>query len=360
MGYGGGQTDITNQITAQQGVLDRLKAQGVGTPKIGDYVNKMWLDANGDIIPQQTASQNRTKDNPIYQEFLNQTGGSYGKGDGYNNWLKDAYARSIGPAQETLKKALQVSKGNEAVYNQQMAAEQQKLDQLKNIQTQVGASGGTANPMLSYLEHGPNQANYISQQVTDQYNNANRLQDAQLAARGMGSSSMSEIGGANNANMLAQGILGAQVAGATNNYNDRLKMLQFLQGNKAQANQQENSQMGLYNQQMGMGQGVAQNQASALDSKNAAQIGLNLQTNQANLNASQANQAQQNNAWGSVGSAMGNYSSNNAMKNWLNGQNSMNQTYGSSYSTGNPNNAVTGNFGTNGAWASSYTPPAGG
>ena len=182
--------------------------------------------------------------------------------------------------------------------------------------------------MLSYLQHGPNQADYISQQVTDQYKNAQNLTNQQNAARGMGSSSMSELAQGANRNALAQGILGAQVTGGQNNFNNLTTALNLLSGNKNAANATQATNTGLYNQQMAQGQGVGLNLSNQQTQQQAAQAGLNMNAQQANTNSTLAQNAQNQNSlssgFGAVGNAYGTYNNNQAMQNWLNGQNKVN------------------------------------
>lgn len=344
MGYGGGGTDLANQIASQQKTLDALKAQGPGGVKITDFVDPNWVGADGKILDYQNFINKRGTDNPLWQEFMSATGGNYGSSNpdiSFGKWAKDAYQRNITPQKATFEKAQKTSAGNQPVFDQQVRDAESQLKSLQDIQTQVYGTGGTGsgdsqnNPMLSYLQHGPNQADLISRQVTDQYNNAMTASDAANAHRGMGASSMSELAHAQGANQLAQGILGAQVTGGQNNFNNSMAMMNMLTGNKAQAQGNQNATTGLYNQQMGMGQGVATNAANMTAQQNAAQAGMNLQSGMAQYNASQtqsmANQNALNSGAQAIGNAYGTYNSNQAMKDWLANQNNLNRTstYGS-------------------------------
>ena len=218
----------------------------------------------------------------------------------------------------------QTQQSNQAALATQKASDQAYLDQLLQTKAQMGQS----NPILDYLNHGPDNLNYVQGNVTNQFKNAQLANQNANAARGMGSSSMSEIGNAANAQNLALGIQGAQSQAGQQNFANRNTMLNYLSGQNAQDLSAEQMRGNLYNQQMGMGQGVSQNLSNAIASQNAAQAGLNFQGNMAQFNANQANTAQTNNSLGSLGSALGNYNgqqnTNNLMQQWLNNQNQVN------------------------------------
>jgi hypothetical protein len=367
MGYGGGGTDLANQIASQQKTLDALKAQGAGSAKLSDYLGPEWIGSDGKVIDYTQYINKEGSANPLWASFMASTGGQYGSKNpdiSFGKWAKDTYSRDVQPALTNYQNAQKTITGNTSVYNQQVQSAQDQLDSLKNIQTQVYGANGTGtgtsqtNPMLSYLQNGPNQANYISQQVTDQYKNAQNLTNAQNASRGMGSSSMSELAQGQNNNQLAQGILGAQVTGGQNNFNNTTAMLNLLSGNKNAANATQATNTGLYNQQMGLGQGVGQNMSNQTTQQQAAQTGLNMNANQANTNSQLAQNASTTNALtglaGTAGNAVASSNNNTAMLNWLNNQNSM-KSGGSSYTNqyggyGDQNNMTTQMGG------SSYTP----
>jgi len=371
MGYGGGATDLNNQISSAQQTLAALQKQGPGSAKLSDYVPSAWIGSDGNVIDPSTLTNKEGAANPLWTTFMNATGGNYGSKNvdiSFSKWAKDAYNRNIQPALTNYQNAQKTITGNTNVYNQQVQSAQNQLAQLQNIQQSVyggsgtGSGGNASNPMLSYLQNGPNQANYISQQVTDQYKNAQNLANQQNAQRGMGSSSMSELAQGQNQNQLAQGILGAQVTGGQTNFNNLTTALNTLSGNKNAANATQATNTGLYNQQMAQGQGVGQNISGQQTQQQTAQTGLNMNANQANTNSQLASNATTNNALSSIGGIIGNtagqYNTSNAMQNWLNNQNSVNNpygTYGSMFS--NPvGTGQTGPYGTNGAWASTVNP----
>ena len=319
MGYGGTGQDISRQVAAQQATLDRLKSQGAGTASLGDFIAKDsgWIDPKtGGLREFDPSLQGEA--NPLWKEFIRSTGGSYG--GGFANWAKDDYARNVAPAMESLKQAQQTLQGNQATYDAQLAAEQQKLAALQDYQTQMGGASASAaqNPILSYLNNGPDQSNYLQNQMTTQYKNAQLANQQSMAKRGMGSSAMSELGSVGNRLGLAQGIQGAQIQAGQQNLANRLSMLGYLSGQNAQDLSAETSRGGLYNQQMGMGQGVAQNMASALTNQQAANAGMGWQGQMAGFNANQAQGVANQNAWGSAANALG--ANANNISNWLNNQ----------------------------------------
>ena len=359
MGYGGGGTDLNNQISSAQQTLAALQAQGPGSAKLSDYIPADWIGSDGNVIDPSSLTNKRGADNPLWTEFMNATGGNYGSKNqdiSFGKWAKDAYNRNIAPKLTDFQNAQKTITGNTTAYNQQVQAAQDQLNSLKNIQTQVYGTNGTGtsqtNPMLSYLQNGPNQANYISQQVTDQYKNAQNLTNAQNAARGMGSSSMSELAQGQNQNQLAQGILGAQVTGGQNNFNNTTAMLNLLSGNKNAANATQATNTGLYNQQMSMGQGVGQNMSNQATQQQTAQTGLNMNAQQANTNSQIASNAALSNglnsAAGALGSGLATSNTNNMMQQWLNNQNTVNN--------GTPSYNNTSNNMYNQMGGSSYTP----
>ncbi len=325
MGYGGGGQDLTRQIAAQQGTLDRLKSQGAGAVKLTDYVDPAWVskDDPNKVINWQDYINKRGADNPLWDLFMGSTNGNYGSKNpdiSFSNWAKDTYNKFLAPKLESYKKAADVAKGNEAVYNQQYADEQQKLATLQDYQTQMGSASEAAskNPILSYLNNGPDQSNYLQHQMTQQYKNAELANQQSMAKRGMGSSAMSEIGGAGNRLGLAQGIAGAQIQAGQQNYNNRLSMLGYLSGQNAQNVQTELGRGGLNNSQMGMGQGVGQNMASATTNQQAANQGMGWQGQMAGFNANQAQGIANQNVWGSAANALG--ANANNISNWLKNQ----------------------------------------
>lgn len=326
MGYGGTGQDISRQVAAQQATLDRLKAQGVGTASLGDYIAKDsgWIDPKtGGVIDYTQFINKRGADNPLWTEFMRATGGNFGSNNpdiSFSNWAKADYARNVAPAEQSLKQAQQTLQGNQATYDAQLAAEQQKLAALQDYQTQMGGASASAaqNPILSYLNNGPDQSNYLQNQMTTQYKNAQLANQQSMAKRGMGSSAMSEMGSVGNRLGLAQGIQGAQIQAGQQNLNNRLSMLGYLSGQNAQDLSAETSRGGLYNQQMGMGQGVAQNMAGALTNQQAANAGMGWQGAMAGFNANQAQGVANQNAWGSAANALG--ANANNISNWLNNQ----------------------------------------
>jgi len=330
MGYGGGTSELDQRIKSQQATLDALKKQGAGSVKLSDFLPPEWIGKDGNVVNPQDYINKRGADNPLWAAFMRDTGGNYGSDNpdiSFSKWSKDIYSRNVAPKLADYGNAEKTAKGNQAVYDQQVRDAESQLEALSGIKSQISGGGQTTNPMLSYLEHGPNQSNYIAQQMTDQYGNAMNQANQQLASRGVGASSMSELAHAQGANQLATGILGGQVTGAQNNFNDRLKMLSFLQGNKAQEQANQVSTGGLYNQQMGMGQAIGTHTADMNAAQNAAQQGMNLQAGFAGQAADQARSAANQNAWGSAVGAIGQYAgqkqSNDMMKAWLSNQNRM-------------------------------------
>ena len=329
MGYGGTGQDISRQVAAQQATLDRLKAQGVGKASLGDYISKDsgWIDPKtGGVVDYQQFINKRGADNPLWTEFMRATGGNFGSSNpdiSFSNWAKADYQRNVAPAVESLHNAEKTLQGNQAAYDQQLAGEQQKLASLQDYQSQMGGASASAaqNPLLAYLNNGPDQSNYLQNQMTTQYKNAELANQQGMAKRGMGSSAMSEIGSAGNRLGLAQGIQGAQIQAGQQNLGNRMTMLNYLSGQNAQEQQNQLGKENSYNQQMGMGQGVAQNMAGAITNQQAANAGMGWQGQMAGFNANQAQGMANQNAWGSTVNALG--ANANNISTWLKEQNDM-------------------------------------
>ena len=245
---------------------------------------------------------------------------------------------------DSYQNALKTFRSNNNAKSGALGQEQAYLQTLLDAK----AKSGQPNSVLDYLNHGPDNANYLQGQVTQQYKNAQLANQQAMAARGMGSSSMNEIGGAANNQNLALGILGAQNQAGQQNFANRNTMLNYLTGQNAADTSAEAMRAGLNNQQMAQGQGIGMGLSQNQTSKDAAQAGLNWQGSMANFNGQQAQYAQNqnnfNSGMGALGQGLGQYQGNQAMKNWLDGQNKMN-----SWDTAAP-------IGTNGAMASPRVP----
>jgi hypothetical protein len=314
MGYGGNQDQINGLIKQQQQKLSGY--QPTQTSSFGNMITGMGQGFNGGAwqgsgVPGALHSlQPGGTYDALTQDRLTQLApfGIMGSNEADNT----TYRNMLGTLQS-----------NDQAKNAQSLDAQNYLDTLNAAKQQAGEP----NPILSYLNHGPDNLNYLQGNVQKQFQNAELANRAQNAARGMGNSSMSEIGGAANAQNLALGIQGAQSAAGQQNFNNRNTMLNYLSGQNAQDLQAEGMRGGLNMQQMGQGQNVGLQMANAQTSKDAAQAGLNFQGSMAGFNANQANNMQNqnnfNSAMGAVGNAAGQYNSNQMMQNWLNNQNNM-------------------------------------
>ena len=255
--------------------------------------------------------------------------------------LKDFFPQGVDPMFNTLSKdkldainqnyqnAMKTYQGNADSSNAALIDANNYLDTLNQAKSQAAKP----NAMLDYLDHGPDNANYLQGEVTKQFQNAQLANQNANASRGMGSSSMSEIGNAGNAQNLALGILGAQNQAGQQNYTNRNTMLNYLSGQNQQDLSAEQMRGSLNNQQMGQGQQVGMNQSGLQTQQGVAQAGLNWQGSMANANQQQTqNMQNQNNfgsAMGALGNAAGQYNSSQQMQNWLNNQNQVNGTPGS-------------------------------
>jgi len=339
MGYGGTGNSIAQQIAQQQAQLSNLQnPQGLGPYSAYSGLGGLGNNSMG----TNPGSSPMPKLSDFYPPGTNMQAISMG---GFSKGQTDAAAQNYANALKTWQ-------GNQAAQNAQISSLQNNLQTLQGAQSQLGDS----NPILDYLNHGPDQANYLQQETTKQFQNAQLANQNQNSARGMGSSSMQEIGTAGNDQNLALGILGAQNQAGQQNFANRNTMLNYLSGQNAQDLSAEQMRGSLNNQQMAQGQGVGQNMSNMTTQQNAAQAGLNFQGNMAGYNANQTNNiANQNgisSAAGIVGNSLGQSNTANAMQNWLNGQNNMQYQYNG----GAGGSGVQGSYGAQNYWTNPSTP----
>ena len=292
MGYGGTGNDIANQIAQQRAKIASISGAG----------NNFGFGGQaGNTDPSQPYNFSSAIGNMMMNDV-----------SGPGSSAQQAYRANQ-------NNQLAQYAGNKTAQQAQLADAQAYLATLENAQKQ--ASG--PNQMLDYLNHGPDQANTLQQQVMTQYQNAQKANQLAMAKRGMGTSTMNELTEGQNMRDLGLGISGAQIAAGQSNFNNRKAMLDYLSGQNAQDLSAEGMRGGLYNQQMAQGQGLGMQMSNNQSAADAANAGLQWQGQNAQYQAGQANQANINNNIGSLGSGLGQYQSNQAMQQWLNNQRNM-------------------------------------
>jgi hypothetical protein len=286
---------------------------GAGKPgdmgKPGTVAGKQVGTAPGSTNAAAASAANGGKTgNAMWDAFMQGTGGSYGKGDGirgsWHRWLADVWKNSIGSYTAAYNKALETDKGNQAVRQEQQQQLQYQLDNLNHAKQQLGGDsqgqGGGGTPLLDYLNNAGNMQNSaVAKQLSDQQS----LAQQQASHMGMMNSSQAELAKGGNAIQAGQ----MQNQNARQNWQDKMSMIQWLQGSQAQqANQNAQNaqtQLGFTGQGLGVGTHMsdmeAQRQAAQAGYQNAFTMG------QANMDSARANAAMI--GMGQAGSALGQY-----------------------------------------------------
>lgn len=160
-GGAGATADLDAQIAAIQEQIARY--QRGGTSKTGDnaikptdFVNEpSFLNADGSIMKGTAEEFNANK--KLNDEFIRQTGGTYGKGPGdFLRWAKDAYHNAgIDAKLKEYENALKTGKGNDLTTGDALANAQAQLAQLTKLKE---SGAGTIdslknNPLQRYLDN---------------------------------------------------------------------------------------------------------------------------------------------------------------------------------------------------------------
>ena len=324
MGAAGSQLDAqVNQLQAQ---LQAAQAQKNKSVDIKQFVDNAMLDPTGKVIDISNPNS-ISRSSPIFHEFMQNTGGSYGSSNrdiSFGKWLKDYYNRNVSGQIGQYQNALKEQEGNKAAVEQQIAALQGQLGMLQNAKgayTQ-GASGSAQNPLLAQQQQldqyaqvgGGVLGNYLNQQTALGQDQAIRAARDQAARRGLASSGIDEMTQARmrmegqqalNQNRLQSMQFGQNATQQA--LASRLGLLGFASGQQQQAlgNQINASNAGL--NQLGLGYNVTANAAGATNNWNMANVGMQNQYNMANYNAQQLQQQNRNNQMGSAMGGLGYY-----------------------------------------------------
>lgn len=180
LGGNGAQIGLGDQIKTQQAELARLQAMltpgaGGAKPIPSQFQGiQPYLDpATGDLAEFTRdpdgikAGKYGEAGRKIYDEFMQSTQGSYGKG-GFNAWLKDNINRNVQPQLTSYKKTQEVQGGNSQITQQAIQAAQQRLDNLLQIQKSGDQTQAdfAKNPLMNYLNQrnmSPDKPDYMKQ-----------------------------------------------------------------------------------------------------------------------------------------------------------------------------------------------------
>jgi hypothetical protein len=315
--------------------LEQIRQQGFAVGTMGPLAasaNKNWNPKTGAPSGVDTETTKNLKDgsvgvpnslsnaprNALWDQFVNDTGGKYGDSgnitDAWTRWLNDIYSQHIQPKIQEYNKALETDTGNQALRKEQQQGLENQLAQLTHAKEQIYGSGsgatgnggqaGAGNPLLDYLTQAPNmQRNEIAKQLSDQQSLARQ----QASRMGMMNSSQSELAQGNNAINAGQ----AMNQNARQNWQDRMNMISWLQGNQTQqanqATQNAQTQLAFTGQGLGVGTHASDMEAQ----RQAAQAGYNSSytMGQANLDSARQNAQMQamNQGFGALAQGVGNY-----------------------------------------------------
>lgn len=310
MGFGGGAAGVNpqamaidQQIAKLQDALNsqRRNVQQIDMTKYG--VLPEWLRPDGSLksLDEVLGDANRN-DSWLNKQYL-ALGGHYGKG-GFAQFVKDAYARNIQPAYASYSKVMDAERGNAAVRDENEQSILRQIAGLQNIKGQVtgaqAGAGGQSNSLMDYFRQAPGaQRMAVAKQLEDQ----NSLGQQRANRMGMGFSSQNEL--ARGANAINAELALNQMAGQ--NFDQRLKLMDWLRGGQQQAQQTQLQQAGLGLQYAGQGLGVTQGQQAMQNQRDAANIGLQTQYQMGNANMQQQSQLAQQQALAGIGAGLGAY-----------------------------------------------------
>lgn len=332
---GGGQNDtfqldqqikqVQNQLANMRGndgalaqkffgpLAEAVLDPNTGKPYTLEQMRSMGLNNSG-----STGSKNN-KDfrgsGALWTQFVNDTGGKYGGSgkieDAWSRWITDLYKNNLMPQIQSYNKAQETNVGNEAVRKEQTQALEAQLESLTHAKTQLsggaggaGGAGGHGQPLLDYLTNAPNmQRSEVAKQLGDQQSMAHQ----QASRMGMMNSSQAEL--ARGANAINAGQ--AMNQNARQNWQDRMNMISWLQGNQTQqanqAAQSAQTQLAFTGQGLGVGTHISDMEAQ----RQAAQAGYNSSytMGQANLDSARANAQMQgmSQGFGQLAQGIGNY-----------------------------------------------------
>lgn len=317
-GSGTASAGLTNQIQTAQLMLDQLRARGGGSaPKYEDF--GVIVDPNtGQPINYQNYINKRGAENPLWDIFMQSTGGNYGSDNpdiSFGKWAKDWTNKSLNPAIGAYENALKTYSGNKSAADEAIAQQELQLSQLRGMAGDQGSAqaGLASNPLLAALQRQESEANdpsylkVMNAQAQDAYDNQLRGSEQALAARGLGSSGLGEmtrarmglqLGNTFNQNALAANQMSNDKRQAA--LNNRMNMLNFLSGRKDTGFNQGMQQQQLGLSQMGLGSQVGMNQMNQQSQRDVAQAGLQSQYGLAQWNQNNANQMGNQRNWASA------------------------------------------------------------
>jgi len=314
---------LTNQIQSAQLMLNQLKAKGAGNqPKYEDF--GVVVDPNtGKPINYQDYINKRGTANPLWDIFMQSTGGSYGSDNpdiSFGKWAKDWTAKSLNPAIGAYENATKSYMGNKSAADDAIAQQELQLKQMQGLAGDQGQAqaGLSQNPLLAALQRQEAEANdpsylkVMNAQAQDSYDNQLRGSEQALAARGLGASGLGEmtrarmglqLGNTFNQNALAANQMATDKRQSA--LNNRMNMLNFLSGRKDTGFNQGMQQQQLGLSQMGLGSQVGTNQMNQQSQRDVAQAGLQSQYGLAQWNQNNANQMGTQRNWASALGGLG-------------------------------------------------------
>lgn len=317
-----------------QKLQDALASQRANVPKIdvSKYgLHESWLNPDGNLKSlQEIMDLAKSNKDPWFAQEYQALGGHYGRG-GFDQWLRDAYNRNIKPAYASYAKIADAERGNAAVRSENEQSILRQIAGLQNIKQQITGvqqatqqvSGGRSNSIIDYLNQQPNmQRMQVEKQLADQ----NAISQQRANRMGMGFGSQNEL--AQGANRINAELGLNQMAGQ--NFDQRLKLMDWLRGGQQQAQQQQLQQAGLGLQYTGQGLGVSTGQQALQNQRDAANIGLNVQYQQGQQALAQANQNNLMNSYAGIAQGLGNYYGRTSGTSGTNPQ----QAWGIGYSQG--------------------------
>ncbi len=342
MGGNSASTGLTQQIQAQQLMLDQLKAKGGGKAptaadfhlrtdangnvlKAADFINKNNLNAG--VLNNMGANAGAPGEgNPFWEDFIRQTGGRFGGTSGeiaYAKWAREA-DRNSQVDMTNYENAKKIYESNTGAANDAISQQELQLAQMKALAGDQGsaAAGVSQNPLMLALQQQEAEANSpyylksMNAQSQGTYDNQLAAQQQALAARGLGASGLAEmtkarmglqLGNTFNQNALAANQMTTDKRQAA--LNNRMNMLNFLSGRKDTAFNQGMQKEGLGMQQVGLGSGYGMQNINNASQRDIAQTALDSQYNLANTNLAMNNANNQSRQWsaalGQIGYALG-------------------------------------------------------
>lgn len=329
MGGNSASSGLTNQIQQQQLMLDQLKAKGGGKqPTYQDF--GIPVDPKtGQPIKYQDYFNKRGADNPLWDMFMKYTGGNYGSDNqdiSFGKWAKDFQNKYWNPAMDSYTNAQKAYETNTGAVNNAIQQQQLQLDQMKAMAGDAGSAQASAsqNPLMLALQQQEAEANSpyylksMNAQSQGAYDNQAQAQDQALAARGLGSSGLAEmtkarmglqLGNQFNQNALAANQMTSDKRQSA--LNNRMNMLNFLQGNKNTAFNQGMQKESQGMQQVGMGSSYGMQNIGNATQRDIAQTGMDSQYNLANMNNQAAYNMNNQRSWasalGGIGAAAANW-----------------------------------------------------